>query len=85
MVTFSCMAMSWVGSMARSGADSEEAQQEEEGGGGDAEEVERSPVLQILSQALSFDPLVHLTNNTSVLHLFPLSLLPPLNNLSNAF
>ena len=64
MVTFSCMAMSWVGSMARNGADSEEAQQEEEGGGGDAEEVERSPVLQILSQALSFDPLVHLTNNT---------------------
>ena len=78
------MAMRWVCSMARNGADSEEALQEGEGGG-DAEEVERSPVLQFFSSALSFDPLVHLTNNTSVLHLFPLSLLPPLNNLSNAF
>ena len=63
MLAFSCMAMRWVCSMARNGADSEEALQEGEGGG-DAEEVERSPVLQILSQALSFDPLVHLTNNT---------------------
>ena len=60
------MAMIWVGSVARTDADSEEALQEGGGGGGggDAEEVERSPVLQILSQALSFDPLVHLTNNT---------------------
>ena len=55
--------------MARNGADSEEALQEGEGGG-DAEEVERSPVLQILSQALSFDPLVHLTNNTFFLSRF---------------
>ena len=63
------MAMRWVCSMARNGADSEEALQEGEGGG-DAEEVERSPVLQILSQALSFDPLVHLTNNTFFLSRF---------------